>query len=632
MADLGRPDPETWRRRYMQADQFQHAWRAEAVVEESLYEQTWEVDNIPEDIPITIPSTARAIIDEATDHSDFDPSYLTVHLPTLGMDQDAEVLAGRMKNFYEGWLIYQLTRANDVSPYRDWVKNQFLNGKAVYKVVADHMEWPMLELKEGDRKSEEALAKKQLERDREWVMPIVLRSLNPMAVFEDPSIGQKRWAIEEYEHEWQEIQPLYEHWIPEGLLDVVTGSVPPDARVRIWDCYQIGEVDGVKGLWHQVLINENLDTGPVVSPADPRTKGPTWLPNEPFPYIVRFSGLGRQSSGKYEHKARGILYGVKDLIKEEARRGIQLGAIVSALAWPTLFVTGPRARFNVEYGPNKINYVPPGVTVDTVTPTIPTGPIQASLATLQAGIERGTFGSVIRGDKPPQTTSAAQLAILSGQARLRFGSVKIQHEAALWEVLQKVAIIAKDVFKAPLTIWQTDDTDEANDERLVLDPDDIPEKLRCRVEILTDPVEEQDRRVQLAHFLYQDGVIDIEEYRERAGIRDTAAMRRRQLRDRVLLESPGILQALGENLLLESGYDLESTILEKSMRDMLILRRQREMQQALLGAGPGGANPAGSQPAQTQTSPNPLGGSPGTGAVVPTPQQATQAAQEPVSG
>ncbi len=626
-ASLGRPDVDTWVRRFQQAATFQRRWRADAQVMEELYELTWKMEGIPDNIPITMPSTARAVVDEATDHSDFDPHFLQIHTPTYGLEQDAELRASRIRTFFRGWAIYQVSHMNDVSPFRDYVKNQYLYGKGVFKVVNDAEAWPRLDVPEGSTEADAHALKEQLTSDREFAIPIVLRSVDPRAVYEDPSIGQKRWVVEEYEFEAQEIMPLYENWIPQRLGVDEMEELPPEASVRVWDCYQIGEDDGEPGVWHQVLINEATDVGapPLVSPAAGPSSEPSFLPGEPFPYVIKFSGLGRQSTGKYEQKARGILYGAVSLLKAEARRHTQLDSIVASMAWPTLFVTGPRNRFSVVYGPNVVNYIPPGVSVDTVSPPIPTGPIQSALATIQAGIERATFGSVIRGDKPPQTTSAAQLAILSGQAGLRFGSIKIQLESALWEVLQKVGLLAKQL-DAPLTIWQTNDTDEADPTKLELLPGDIPDRLSMHVEVLNDPAEEQDRRIQLASFLFKDGVIDMEEYRERAGIRDTAAMRRRALRDKVLFESPAIAAALGETYLLESGYDIESLTLEKAMRDMLILRRQADMQAQLFGTDPGGANPAGSQPADNQA-PNPLGGSPGTGPTVPSAAQAQQAAE-----
>lgn len=636
LADLGRPDVDTWVRRFHQAETFQRQWRTNSMVMEQLYELSWRMEGIPDNIQVTMPSTARAIIDEATDHSDFDPHYLSIHTPTYGLDQDAEVRASRLRAFFRGWAIYQVSHMNDVSPFRDYIKNQYTYGKGVYKVVNDASAWPMLDIPAGTNEADAHALKEQLTKDREFAIPIVLRSVDPRALYEDPSIGQKRWAIEEYEFEAQEIMPLYERWIPKQMNVDDMAEIDLSAQVRVWDCYQIGAQDGVQGIWHQVLINEATDVGvsPMVSAAAGPGAEPTFLPGEPFPYVIKFAGLGKQSSGKYEQKARGILFGAVSLLKAEARRLTQLDSIIAAMAWPTLFVTGPRNRFNVTYGPNVVNYVPPGVTVDTVSPPIPSGPIQSALATIQSGIERATFGSVIRGDKPPQVTSASQLAILSGQARLRFGSVKIQQEGALWEVFQKVGLLAKQL-DAPLTIWQTNDTDETEPSKLNLDPDDIPDRLSMHVEVLTDPAEEQDRRIQLASFLFKDGVIDMEEYRERAGIRDTAAMRRRALRDKVLFESPAIAAALGETYLLESGYDIESLTLEKAMRDMLIIRRQMDMQAQLFGeGGPGGANPAGSQPADNRA-PNPLGGSPGQGVVVPSAAQATQsgeASQASVSG
>lgn len=636
---LSRPDENTWMTRYSIAAEQQRQWRTDVAELEAFYEQTWLVDGLPTNITVTIPSTARAIIDEATDHSDFYPDWLKIMLPTYGLTTGAESKSSLLRSFLIGWLCYQAEFANDVSPYRDWLKNIYLTGKAVYKTVVDYSNWPELTVPEGTTEDQAHRLRDEITAEREFAgIPATLRSIYPLAVFEDPSIGEKRWVIEVYEYDAAEILPLYEAWQPKtkgenGETLSREEFEANNARLAVWDCYQIGMENGRKGIWRQVLINETpiakaegTDQFPIapymVSPAGGPDSEPVFLPDEPFPFTIKFSGLGRQSSGKYEEKARGILTAVRSLLKAEARRLTQLDSIMSQLAWPTLFVTGNRARFEVAFGNNVVNYVPPGTEVNPLVMPLPTGPLQASLATLQAGIERGTFGSVIRGDKPPNTTSAAQLAILSGQARLRFGAINLQHQSALADVSQKVAHIVKNVIKEPVTIWQTDDVDEESSSKHVIKPSDIPDRLVVRYQIATDPAEARDREIQLAAFQYEKGAIDLEEFREVCGIRNTAAMRRRVIRDKVLMESPGVIAALGEQYILESGYDIESLTLEKAMRDMLIVRRSAQMQQEMFGGQMGGQNPAGSQPAPQNINPSAQGGAPGMGgAPNPTPTE-----------
>lgn len=593
------PNAELWRRRKLMAERYQSAWRADALIAEELYELRWQMDGMPDNIPLTMPSTGRAIIDEATDHSDFDPRWIRVHTPTYGLSEDASADSSRLRAFFPGWLYYQLSHANDVSPVRDYIKNMYIYGKGVWKVFWDRESWPEAAVTEGMVESEAYEAETKADKAREFVMPIIMRSIHPTALLEDPTLGEKRWAIEVYEHAPLEIRDLYSEWRPESLTTEQLED--PDHVITVLDCYQIGEEDGIPGIYHQVLIDEGDE---VVSEATNRV----FCPYEPFPYIVKFSGLGRQSGGRYEEKARGLLFAVESLLKAEGRRMTQLDYIISSMAWPTLFVNGPRSKFRIAYGPNVVNYIPSGVQVTTVTPQVPAGPIQAALATLQAGIERGTFGSVIRGDKPPQTTSAAQLAILSGQARLRFGATKIHTDAALMEAFQKVAYLAKYAVKSDLTLWQWDDTDAESPGKLVLKASDIPDPFVLHVEVMSDPIEEQERRAQFGAFLWEKGLIDWEDAAERAGVRDIAAMRRRIIRDKILFETPAVMQGLGEQYLLESGYDLESLTLEKAMRDMLILRRQQEMQASIFQSQ-GGMNPQGTpQGTPDGFSPNQLGG------------------------
>ena len=587
---------------------------------EDLYELRWLIEGVPLGSPITVPSTARAVVDEATDHSDFDPTWLKLRIPTYGLEFDAEETAGRLRSWFVGWAMHQMQTANDVSPFRDWTKDLFLYGKAVWKIIADHENWPVVLGDEGKATPEEIAAERdRVVKARQGIIPIVLRTIYPLAVYEDPAVGEKQWAIEEYDHEATEILPRYKDWLPSGksrpdaakrrkeMLD------DADLHVKLWDCYQIGEGDyegeKVCGLWHQVLINEGPESA--FTAATP----PVFLPYEPFPYTIKFSGFGRQSSGRYHEKARGILFAAQSLIKAEARRHSQLDAIISQFAWPTTVVTGPKGRFDFKWGPNEVNYVPPGVTVTAVTPTIPAGPVQAALATIQAGIERATFGSVIRGDKPPQTTSAAQLSILSGQARLRFGSPRMQQEAGLRDIASKAFHIIKYVMRSESYVLQLDDTSETDPKQVVIRPEDIPEPFFMDVKIKGDPVELQEREMNRAIMLKREGIIDEEEAAEMSGVTDTAAMRQRRIRDMVLMGSPNIVAALGEQFLLDSGLDLEALELEKMMRDLFKARSAQQLQEQIMGGGgvggqAGGANPAGSQPAPEEIGPVPLGGAP----------------------
>ena len=604
---LPKPTVDTWHKRFRAAEKQQQKWRSEAEICEALYEQEWTVDGVPDNVPMTVPSTARAIVDEATDHSDFDPNWLTIRTPTYGMTEDAENDAGRIRAFLVAWSSHQMTQANDASPFRDFNKNAYLSGKSVYKVVVDYDNWP--EYEEGADPDEMS----RVSAERQFYVPIVLRALDPIVVYEDPTIGEKQWVIERYQHEAVEVLSLYEKWLPAtGLRTDRDVVLEENISLDLWDCYQIGELKGEKGIWHQVLVGKSEDD------KTPATKA-VFLPNEPFPYVIKFSG-GRQSSGRYEQKARSLLFAAKSLLKAEARRFSQLDAIIQMLAWPTTVVTGPKSRFEFVFGPNVVNYVPMGVKVDTVTPQIPAGPIQSALAVIQAGIERATFGSVIRGSKPPQTTSAAQLAILSGQARMKFGAPKIGHETALREVYEKVLHIVKYVLRDKVTVYQTDDTLEESPTEVVLGPSDIPERPAVQVYIGQDPIEERERQIQSAILLKREGLIDEEEARERAGIKSTAAMRRRRIRDMVLMGSPNILAALGESFILSSGFDFATLTLEKAMRDMLMARQQQAMMQSIMSPQ-GGANAMGSQPGMSGGT-TALGGAPSG----PLPTQASATA------
>ena len=77
---LPKPTTDIWNSRFKLAEEFQQVWRKEALEVTELYELAWKIDGVPSGVPITMPSTARAIIDEATDHSDFHPDWIKLHI------------------------------------------------------------------------------------------------------------------------------------------------------------------------------------------------------------------------------------------------------------------------------------------------------------------------------------------------------------------------------------------------------------------------------------------------------------------------------------------------------------------------------------------------------------------------
>ena len=97
---------------------------------------------LPEGFDLTIPTTLRAIVDEAIDN--VMPHDIQVHYAPRGVSKKAEEDADAVRRFLRGvWLNWRRW-GSDIDVDRDFGKNLFLHGVAVTKTVPDWTLWPSL--------------------------------------------------------------------------------------------------------------------------------------------------------------------------------------------------------------------------------------------------------------------------------------------------------------------------------------------------------------------------------------------------------------------------------------------------------------------------------------------------------
>ena len=536
---------------------------------EMFYEGNWEPEG-PESMPKTVPATAFAIVEEATDHVDVE--HITAHVPTIGKKGQNEAQAGKIKLFLRGIWNYWSGHAEDIPPARDFTKNLFLGNKAIFRVLVDWDAWPEPDIPEGTKKAEADEIRSQMRDIRAMNFPVVCNSISPRYFIDDPTIGRKRWAMEFYNKDADDVRELYGDWADPRKGEKPSEKSLYDAdNVEIIDYWEEGTQpakeedvdaglakkvgDDVVGCW-RVIIGDHI-----------LAKGPSWLAGYPLPYVIKYGGSGRESrDGHHEKKGRGILHPIRSLLMAEGRRLTQLDCITAFYATPVLFAEGEENEWKVVWEPGWLNFTPPG----RKTPEAPTFPqphaaLLATIAQLQSGIERGTFGSVVRGEKQAGTRSAAEHAILSAQAELRFRPAKRAVEDAIREVNEKTLLLLKNV------ILKADDevivptADDTMEKPPVLKSSDIPTPFYHRIELEDTSPSAVSREALVGIQLYQAGGIDLEEMMTRAGIENTADMKVRVMRDKVMM-SPLVVNHLGKQFVEEyTGESVDEIEFEEAL-------------------------------------------------------------------
>jgi hypothetical protein len=257
--------------------------------------------------------------------------------------------------------------------------------------------------------------------------------------------------------------------------------------------------------------------------------------------------------------------------------------VITAFYGTPALWTDAEEDFPLKYEPGWMNHVPPGRTIQSLNVPTPHAALLATMSDIRSGIEKGTFGSVVGGEKQPGTRSAAEHAILSAQAELRFRGVRKAVEDAIRQVDEKMLGFVRDVLLVddgePIVVPTADDTMEAPPS---LKKVDIPTPFYHSVELKDMSPASLSRDALVAAQLHQAGIIDKEEAMERSGITNTVDMKLKIMRDKIM-DTPLVINHLARDLVEEyTGQTVEDMEFEESL---LKLHAQMKQQQAAGGMG-----------------------------------------------
>ena len=558
-----------------------------------------EILELPEGFEITIPTTARAIIDEAVDN--VEPYDIMVKYAPRGFGEKPQLEAEAISRFLKNVWIYWRQTNSDIDILRDFIKNMFKHGKAVFKIVPDWSLWPELTeaqeeklLSEGGKPAVKLKVKQinQLRRDN---FALIARSMSPRHVFEDPTMdSRKLWVIEEYGISLSEIRNKYAEFIEELELPEPYSYTVKELWTATWIDWN-GEVHQGK---HWTFINETK-----VGETEDNPYGEV-------PYVIKHSGFGSESyDGKPEQKAVGFFTRqVKSMLKAEVRRVTHFDALMQQLAFPLILLPNEMEDVDFDTTPGAINFVPQEMMEQAqnifISAKLPEPEYMQSISMIQSQIERATTQRAIRGAGVPGTDSAAQLGMITAQAKLRLEPVKRAVEEAVDMVNAMVLKYIDTILKDTVSVFGAEPNGPAE---YVVKPDFIKGRYRTKTVFMPSEETVKERKLVLATDAMTKAKLNPYDALTFAGWENPMEVIKRNLAYSILLEDPSVRRQIAKEALKDWGYDTMELQLEE-LNDSNMLEQMSAMlqqkNQGMAGSGQPGQPLAGAggAPQQQQAS------------------------------
>lgn len=548
--------------------------------------------SLPEGFALTIPTTLRAVVDEAIDA--VMPDDIIVTYSPRGITKTAELDADLVRRFCKA--LWQHWRRNsDNDPIRDFGKNLFRSGFASIKMTPDWSLWPVLPdgelmtLKGSGGLKDRVRSIKEL---RAKHTPLTPRSLSPRCLMLDPTVGSRKlWVIERYEAATADIQDMYAQFEPD--FGDFSDSY---SRHKVWEFWSATHADYTGKIIdgrHLIFIDEKQ-----VFAGD--------NPYGDLPYVNKYSGMGRESyDGKPEHKSVGFYTKqIKSLGLAEARRFSQFDAIMAQLAFPIGILPMDVDADSFDTSPGALNFVPDSVMEHAdkiwLNAPIPDAQYLTSLQVIGGQLERGTTQQAIGGSGVKGQGSAAQLSMTTGQALGRLDQVKTTLEDTVAELFAMALFYIDRIFNDKVSVFCA----EEGTPKYTLGPDNIKGHYVVSVEFQTNEEQDKLRKLAIANDAIVKGGLSPYDALTFAGFDNASELIARRLAYDVM-QDPFVKKAIGRDMLKEWGIDADKVELEEQMEQGVLQKKLSDFMNMLQTGSlrdvgnpntPTGAEPGGGPP------------------------------------
>lgn len=551
-----------------------------------------DVVEVPNGFDITIPTTGRAIIDEAVDN--VEPYDMFIRYAPRKFGKAAQEEAESVQRFIKNTWTYWRQTNSDIDILRDFIKNLFKNGKGIFKIVPDWSLWPTLDaeeealLKENGKLKDRVELIKQLRTEN---FPIMCRSISPRHIMEDPTMdARKLWCIEKYDTSIDEVRNRFAKH-----EEILRDPNPYNFIIKeLWTATWVDWNGRIHLGKHWIFCNETL-------------LEEEENPYHEIPYVIKHSGFGYESyDGTPEKKAVGFFTTqVKSMIRAEVRRLTHIDAMMSQFSFPIMLLPDSADDIDFDTDPGAINYVPETVLENAqsifLQTKLPAPEYMQSISMIQSQIERGTTQRAVRGAGVPGTDSAAQLAMITSQAKLRLEPVKKGTEDAVDAVNALLLRFAAEIIDEDLSIFCAE---PAGPDKYVLKPDYVRGRYRTRTTFQPNEDQIKERKLVLATDAMSKARLNPYDALTFAGWENPMEVIGRNLAY-AIMEEPAIKRKLAKQYLEEWGLDAIELELEEINDSSLVQQMVMQLQQNMQGQGqqPGAQLAGQPQPQMQQQQP-----------------------------
>lgn len=419
-------------------------WHQQQDGDDRFYELEYNVvaTDIPDGYEQVRPPSAKRIVNRATDFATGNMPRL--HKPRRLESADAQDDSTLLEKVGHGFWYRAIAEA-DANQLRAWGQMAFLRGAIGAGLLFDPAAYPEYpdqgEMPDDEWKDE----KKRIDALRRSAWPFKLLVEDPRYMYPDLATGGKEYVIIAFRDMAFDVKRRWPEWdwmVP-GRPDPVSPTEWLDF-MAYWDPeYKYYGIGGeITGSLHTPLLKLGEPQGVI-------EHGFGFLP-----YFFRYVGLGKGFGSKPEHRGKGMLTDVHDLLKVEARRETHLDAIIAQNAFPV-----PVAQDNVQVDMSLGGVVRVPANKDVreafqlVRPQTPVTEVLAAIRENKRNLEEATVPSSFGGVNETGVYSfqhSAQL-IAAGRAGLK-AVVESLEKTVEWATAGFYKLVENKV-PGPVSVW-----------------------------------------------------------------------------------------------------------------------------------------------------------------------------------
>jgi len=501
--------------------------RTQQADDEQFYEGTNDL-GVSEPYRALHMNKARLAVDGVVDHIVTENPVVT-RRPLKGT-QEAKTEADQIEMWANAF-VRQIVLQESPNPFKMFVKFLALRGEAVWKAHYDDVSAAQLTepvRKKGEKKAAYDSRYEVWRADTANILPAIILCRDPMQVYCHPEHrrGVPYDVVETFKRRVWDIKLHWPEWKPEETLADNAEVDWIEYWHRDWRCFIAGGVP--------VLPDE----------VQPNVYGFV-------PYVHAFSGYGLLTAeGKPEQLARSCFYGDREALLALDRRMSQLDSIVALFAFHQVIAeTKELARWLSEqnWGGGGIIEVPDGALREgrflVRQGESPPPGLFNSIEMLERRLNE-SLPSVVRGEAPRGVEAGYPMALLVGQARLKYGCVLSATNHATAAALGQCLRLYETLYKQPITLTGTS-AEGKGASMETLDPAILRGDYNLSVTMEASDPEANDRKKLLGAQLHRAGSIprrhELELYHQ---VPDATLMMAERMAEDIWQNSPILRRAL----------------------------------------------------------------------------------------